>query len=53
MQQYEDVFAFFDDVYVSSPPDPTRVAYDALADTLLSTAGIQLHTSMTHVSGGS
>ena len=49
MQKDEELFAFLDDVYTSSPPGRTRTAYDALAEVLPRKAGIQLHTEKTRV----
>ena len=49
MQQDEELFAFLDDVYTSSPPGRTRTIYDALAEVLPQKAGIQLHTGKTRV----
>ena len=43
----EELFAFLDDVYTSSPPGRTRTACDALA--VPRKAGIQLHTGKTRV----
>ena len=49
MQQDEELFAFLDDGYTSSPPGRTRTAYDTLAQVLPRKAGIQLHTGKTRV----
>ena len=45
----DTLFAYLDDVYVSSPPIRTCDGYDLLNQQLLATAGIQLQTGKTRV----
>ena len=45
----DTLFAYLDDVYVSSPPNRTRDGYNLLEQQLLAGAGIQLHTGKTRV----
>ena len=45
----DTLFAYLDDVYVSSPPIRTRDGYNLLQQQLLAGAGIQLHTGKTRV----
>ena len=45
----DKLFAYLDDVHVVSPPHRTRVAYNILAEQILTGAGIQLHTGKTRV----
>ena len=45
----DTLFAYLDDVYVSSPPNRTREGYNLLEHQLLAGAGIQLHTGKTRV----
>ena len=46
----ENLFAFLDDVYFTSPtPNRTRTAYDSLGEKLYAHADIQLHTGKTRV----
>ena len=48
--EQENLFAFLDDVYFTSPtPNRTRTAYDSLGEKLHAHAGIQLHTGKTRV----
>ena len=45
----DKLFAYLDDVHVVSAPHRTRVAYNILAEQMLTGAGIQLHTGKTRV----